>query len=141
MFSTALSFIGGMIPASVKSYANIIIIVIVLVLLGGAAWKYKSALDTIKELQEQQLVIEKEKALLQSTNDSNQEFIKEMQADLEKREKIVTDFRIQKARDDKKLNDLSKIIVTYDSFQDGPIAKVLKDAIIGIQRQPKETAK
>jgi uncharacterized protein YcbK (DUF882 family) len=81
----------------------------------------------------------KEKALLQSTNDSNQEFIKQMQADLEKKEKVVTDFRIQKARDDKKLSDLSSIISSYNASQDGPIAKVLKDAIIGIQR--KEPAK
>ena len=141
MFGTALSFIGGMIPAGVKSYANIIIIVIVLVLIGGAAWKYKSALDTIKSMQEQQLVLEREKALLQSTNDTNQEFIKQMQADLEKREKIVTDFRIQKARDDKKLNDLSKILVNYGTAQDGPIAQVLKDAVLGVQRPKKEATK
>lgn len=141
MFGTALSFIGGMIPASVKSYANIIIIVVILVLVGGAAWKYKSAIDTIKNMQEQQLVLEREKALLQSTNDTNQEFIKQMQADLEKREKIVTDFRIQKARDDKKLNDLSKILVNYGTAQDGPIAQVLKDAVLGVQRPKKEATK
>jgi uncharacterized protein YpmB len=139
MFGTALSFIGGLIPSSVKSYANIIIIVVILALVGGAAWKYKSAIDTIAEMEQQRIELEKEKALLQSTNDSNQEFIKEMQADLEKKEKVVTDFRIQKARDDKKLSDLSSIISSYNASQDGPIAKVLKDAIIGIQR--KEPAK
>jgi hypothetical protein len=49
------------------------------------------------------------------------------------KEQLVSDFRIQKARDNKKLDDLSKKIASYEAKDDGPLAKVLKDAINGIK--------
>lgn len=138
MFKESLSLLGGF-TGTIKAYANIAIIVLVLSLAGAAYWKYRSVIKEVEALQSDKIQLEKEKSQLSTANDANQTFIKNMREDLDKKEKAVTDFRIQKARDDKKLSDLSKIIITYDSFQDGPIAKVLKDAIIGVQAETKES--
>lgn len=123
-----LSLIGS----NVKTYLIAIIIAGVVAVGVTFAWKYKSALNSLKAAQEQNVQLEKEKTALSLVNQRNQIFIADMQADLAKKEKIVNDFRIQKARDDKKLSDLSNIIIAYDKKDDGPIAKVLKDAVEGI---------
>lgn len=137
MFKESLSVLGGF-TGSIKAYANIAIIVVVLSFAGAAYWKYRATIKEVETLHNEKIQLEKEKTQLSTANEANQTFIQKMQEDLNKKEKVVTDFRIQKARDDKKLSDLSKIIVTYDTFQDGPIAKVLKDAIIGVQTETKE---
>ena len=89
-------------------------------------------MESLKQAQEQNIQLEKEKTALSQVNQQNQTFITNMQADLAKKEQIVNDFRIQKARDDKKLSDLSKVLISYDKKDDGPIAKVLKDAVEGV---------
>ena len=118
--------------SNIKVYLIAIVIAVVLAVVGTFTWKYKSALESLKEAQEQNVQLEKEKTALSQVNQQNQTFIADMQADLAKKEQIVNDFRIQKARDDKKLSDLSKVIISYDKKDDGPIAKVLKDAVEGI---------
>lgn len=124
--------IFGLFGSNIKVYLIAIAVAAVLVVTGTFAWKYKSALESLKEAQEQNVKLEKEKTALSQVNQQNQAFIADMQADLAKKEQVVNDFRIQKARDDKKLSDLSKIIISYDKKDDGPIAKVLKDAVEGI---------
>ena len=124
--------IFGLLGSNIKVYLIAIIVAAVLAVVGTFAWKYKSALESLKEAQEQNVKLEKEKTALSQVNQQNQAFIADMQADLAKKEQVVTDFRIQKARDDKKLSDLSKVIIAYDKKDDGPIAKVLKDAVEGI---------
>ena len=122
----------GLLGSNIKVYLIAIVVAAVLAVGGTFAWKYKSALKSLKEAQEQNVQLEKEKTALSQVNQQNQAFIADMQADLAKKEQIVNDFRIQKARDDKKLSDLSKVIIAYDKKDDGPIAKVLKDAVEGI---------
>ena len=124
--------IFGLLGSNIKVYLIAIIVAAVLAVVGTFAWKYKSAIESLKEAQEQNVKLEKEKTALSQVNQQNQAFIADMQADLAKKEQVVTDFRIQKARDDKKLSDLSKVIIAYDKKDDGPIAKVLKDAVEGI---------
>ena len=124
--------IFGLLGSNIKVYLIAIVVAAVLAVGGTFAWKYKSALKSLKEAQEQNVQLEKEKTALSQVNQQNQAFIADMQADLAKKEQIVNDFRIQKARDDKKLSDLSKVIIAYDKKDDGPIAKVLKDAVEGI---------
>ena len=124
--------IFGLLGSNIKVYLMAIIVAAVLAVVGTFAWKYKSAIESLKEAQEQNVQLEKEKTALSQVNQQNQAFIADMQADLAKKEQIVNDFRIQKARDDKKLSDLSKVIIAYDKKDDGPIAKVLKDAVEGI---------
>ena len=124
--------IFGLLGSNIKVYLIAIVVAAVLAVGGTFAWKYKSALKSLKEAQEQNVQLEKEKTALSQVNQQNQAFIADMQADLAKKEQIVNDFRIQKARDDKKLSDLSKVIIVYDKKDDGPIAKVLKDAVEGI---------
>jgi len=124
--------IFGLLGANIRVYVIAFVVAAILAVVGTFAWKYKSALDSLKEIQEQNIQLEKEKSVLSQVNNQNQTFIAQMQADLANKEKLVSDFRIQKARDDKKLSDLSKVIIAYDKKDDGPIAKVLKDAIDGI---------
>ena len=124
--------IFSLLGSNIKVYLIAIIIAAVLAVVGTFTWKYKSAIESLKAAQEQNVQLEKEKTALSQVNQQNQAFIADMQADLAKKEKAVTDFRIQKARDDKKLSDLSKVIISYDKNDDGPIAKVLKDAVQGI---------
>ena len=125
---TLLSLLGS----NIKVYLIAIIIAIVLAVIGTFSWKYKTALDSLKQVQEQNVQLEKEKTALSQANQQNQTFIANIQADLAKKEQTVNDFRIQKSRDDKKLSDLSSKILSYSSTDDGPIAKVLKDAVNGI---------
>ena len=117
---------------SFKTYLIAAIVAAILVVVGVFSWKHKSALESLKQAQEQNIQLEKEKTALSQVNQQNQTFITNMQADLAKKEQIVNDFRIQKARDDKKLSDLSKVLISYDKKDDGPIAKVLKDAVEGV---------
>jgi predicted membrane protein len=124
--------IFSLLGSNVKVYLIAIGIAVVFAVGGTFTWKYKSALESLKETQEQNVQLEKEKTALSQVNQQNQAFIADLQADLAKKEQIVNDFRIQKARDDKKLSDLSKVIISYDKKDDGPIAKVLKDAVEGI---------
>ena len=124
--------IFSLLGSNIKVYLIAIVIAAVLAVVGTFTWKYKSAIESLKAAQEQNVQLEKEKTALSQVNQQNQTFIADMQADLAKKEKVVNDFRIQKARDDKKLSDLSKVIISYDKNDDGPIAKVLKDAVQGI---------
>ncbi len=122
----------GLFTGSFKTYLIAAIVAAILVVVGTFSWKYKSALESLKQAQEQNIQLEKEKTALSQVNQQNQTFITNMQADLAKKEQVVNDFRIQKARDDKKLSDLSKVLISYDKKDDGPIAKVLKDAVEGV---------
>ena len=122
----------GLFTGSFKTYLIAAIVAAILVVVGVFSWKHKSALESLKQAQEQNIQLEKEKTALSQVNQQNQTFITNMQADLAKKEQIVNDFRIQKARDDKKLSDLSKVLISYDKKDDGPIAKVLKDAVEGV---------
>ena len=122
----------GLFTGSFKTYFIAAIVAVVLVVVGTFSWKYKSAMESLKQAQEQNVQLEKEKTALSQVNQQNQTFITNMQADLAKKEQVVNDFRIQKARDDKKLSDLSKVLISYDKKDDGPIAKVLKDAVEGV---------
>ena len=122
----------GLFTGSFKTYLIAAIVAAILVVVGVFSWKHKSALESLKQVQEQNIQLEKEKTALSQVNQQNQTFITNMQADLAKKEQIVNDFRIQKARDDKKLSDLSKVLISYDKKDDGPIAKVLKDAVEGV---------
>jgi flagellar basal body-associated protein FliL len=122
----------GLFTGSFKTYLIAAIVAAILVVVGVFSWKHKSALESLKQAQEQNIQLEKEKTALSQINKQNQTFITNMQADLAKKEQVVNDFRIQKARDDKKLSDLSKVLISYDKKDDGPIAKVLKDAVEGV---------
>lgn len=122
----------GLFTGSFKTYLIAAIVAAILVVVGMFSWKHKSALESLKQAQEQNIQLEKEKTALSQVNQQNQAFITNMQADLAKKEQVVNDFRIQKARDDKKLSDLSKVLISYDKKDDGPIAKVLKDAVEGV---------
>ena len=122
----------GLFTGSFKTYLIAAIVAAILVVVGVFSWKHKSALESLKQAQEQNIQLEKEKTALSQVNQQNQAFITNMQADLAKKEQVVNDFRIQKARDDKKLSDLSKVLISYDKKDDGPIAKVLKDAVEGV---------
>ena len=122
----------GLFTGSFKTYLIAAIVAAILVVVGMFSWKHKSALESLKQAQEQNIQLEKEKTALSQINKQNQTFITNMQADLAKKEQVVNDFRIQKARDDKKLSDLSKVLISYDKKDDGPIAKVLKDAVEGV---------
>lgn len=122
----------GLFTGSFKTYLIAAIVAAILVVVGVFSWKHKSALESLKQAQEQNIQLEKEKTALSQVNQQNQTFITNMQADLAKKEQVVNDFRIQKARDDKKLSDLSKVLISYDKKDDGPIAKVLKDAVEGV---------
>jgi len=120
--------------SNVKLIVGAVILAIVLAVIGTFAWKYNSALNEIKETQNKNVTLEKEKSVLAQANTVNQKTIEDMKTDLAAKEKTVTDFRIQKARDDKKISDFQEIIRSYSSDKDGPISIVLKDTVREIQK-------
>lgn len=137
MFSTLL----GSFSASFRMYATIAIIAVVVLAAGGLYWKFSSMQSTIEKIEKQNKELENDKAVLSKVNSENQITIEKMKQDVIDRDKAVNDFRIQKARDDKKLNDLGILISKYGKNEDGPIAKVLRDAILGLAPEKKEKAK
>lgn len=99
----------------------------------AAVWfKFNSLNDNISTLTQQKTELAESNDKLKSTNETNQLAIEKMQKDFKEQELILSAFRTQKTKDDKKLSDLSSKISSYGSNTDGPIAKVLKDTIIGI---------
>ncbi len=120
---------------SLRFYVILAAIVIVALTVGYFGVKYQSALGRVAELEEIKTQLERTNATLVEANKQNQFFISEMQADAALKEKIVNDYRIQKARDDKKLDELQKRISIAPPSDDGAVSKVLRDALIGIQTE------
>ena len=136
-----MSFLTSLIPANVKLTVTAVIAAIVFTLAGVAFYKYNSLTSEISQAQIKNTELEKEKTALTEVNQKNQEFINNMKTDLAEKEKIVTDFRIQKARDNKKMDDLANVIKAYSQNEDGPIAKTLKDSVSGVQKDREERLK
>lgn len=110
-------------------------------LTGLGVWKYLSAVNELKELKLVNITLEEDNRQLKATNKANAKFIEEAKLDIELKEKLMSDFRVQKSRDDKKMNEMSQKIQAYSEVDDGPIAKVLKDTLIFIQKDREERAK
>lgn len=138
---TTYSILLGLVPNVIRKYAYLIMVGVILSVIGFAVLKYKNALDTIDKIEQQKISLERDKKLLQDTNAKNEAFIKTMNEDNERRDKIVSEFRAQKIKDDQKLSALSKTLSSYAADQDGPIAKVLKDAVLGIHADRQERLK
>ena len=131
MFTAAFAAIKAA-GSSIKFYAILVTIVLAIALFGYFGVKYQSALAHSTELEQAKLKLEEANQTLNETNVQNQKFIADMKADTAFKDKLVSDFRIQKARDDKQLDDLRRKIQAAPTSEDGPVAKVLRDALIGI---------
>ena len=124
--------------SSARFYAIIAAIVAVVGVVGYFGVKYQSALSRVSELEQVKQTLEHANTTLNETNEKNQKFISDMQQDTKNKEKLVNDFRIQKARDDKQLDELRKKILAASAADDGPVAKVLRDALSGISEKKGE---
>jgi chromosome segregation ATPase len=147
MWSAILNIVSKFIPSLVGSVASTgfsylkIAAIVALVSAGGyVAFKYNEAKNEIEvvtakndTLTEQYSSIFQKNNELASALETSEKSIEDIKKDVQLKEQLVSDFRIQKARDNKKLDDLSKKIASYEAKDDGPLAKVLKDAINGIK--------
>ena len=124
MFATLFS--------SARFYVIAFAVVAVVGVVGYFGYKYQSALGQVAELEQTKLTLENANSKLDETNKNNEKFISELQLDAKAKEKLVSDFRIQKARDDKQLDELRKKILAASAEDDGPVAKVLRDAMSGL---------
>ena len=121
--------------SSARFYVIAAVVCVVVGTVGYFGIKYQSALGQVSELKQTNLTLEHSNTTLNETNQTNQKFISDMQTDAQNKEKLVNDFRIQKARDDKQLDALRKKIIATSAVDDGPVAKVLHDAMVGISDQ------
>ena len=124
MFATLFS--------SARFYVIAAIVIAALAVVGYFGFKYQSALNKVAELEQIKVTLEHVNEKLDETNKTNEKFINELKIDAKTKEKLVNDFRIQKARDDKQLDELRRKILAASAEDDGPVAKVLRDAMTGI---------
>ena len=124
MFATLFS--------SAKFYVVAAVIAVTVAAVGYFGVKYQSALGRAAELEQVKITLENANAKLEEVNKNNEKFISDMKSDAKTKEKLVNDFRIQKARDDKQLDELRKKIQAASAEDDGPVAKVLRDAMSGV---------
>lgn len=124
MFATLFS--------SAKFYVVAAVIAVTVAAVGYFGVKYQSALGRVAELEQVKITLENANAKLEEVNKNNEKFISNMKSDAKTKEKLVNDFRIQKARDDKQLDELRKKIQAASAEDDGPVAKVLRDAMSGV---------
>lgn len=124
MFATLFS--------SAKFYVVAAVIAVTVAAVGYFGVKYQSALGRVAELEQVKIALENANAKLEEVNKNNEKFISDMKSDAKTKEKLVNDFRIQKARDDKQLDELRKKIQAASAEDDGPVAKVLRDAMNGV---------
>mgnify|MGYP003612045404 FL=1 len=124
MFATLFS--------SAKFYVVAAVIAVTVAAVGYFGVKYQSALGRVAELEQVKITLENANAKLEEVNKNNEKFISDMKSDAKTKEKLVNDFRIQKARDDKQLDELRKKIQAVSAEDDGPVAKVLRDAMSGV---------
>ena len=104
----------GLFTGSFKTYLIAAIVAAILVVVGVFSWKHKSALESLKQVQEQNIQLEKEKTALSQVNQQNQTFITNMQADLAKKEQIVNDFR----------SELTRFLFKMQNFKQGALNRV-----------------
>lgn len=124
MFATLFS--------SAKFYVVAAVIAATVAAVGYFGVKYQSALGRVAELEQVKITLENANAKLEEVNKNNEKFISDMKSDAKTKEKLVNDFRIQKARDDKQLDELRKKIQAALAEDDGPVSKVLRDAMTGV---------
>jgi predicted negative regulator of RcsB-dependent stress response len=89
--------------------------------------------NTIQRLEAEKEALKIENTLLQKVNEANIKTIKALEKNDEIKNKLVTDLKIQIGRDKSSINELRSQIERMKSEDDGPISKVLKDTINGIQ--------
>lgn len=147
MWSTIINIFSKFVPSLVGTVASTgfsylkIAAIVALVSAGGyIAFRYNEAQNEIEVITAKKNTLEEQYSNSLKINDqlvtsleTSEKAIEDIKKDVQLKEQLVSDFRIQKARDNKKLDDLSKKIASYEAKDDGPLAKVLKDAITGIK--------
>ena len=104
--------------------------------LAGATYlkiKFNNLQDEKAALTQKVSVLEAENAQLFETNKKNALVIEQMQLDKKNADKIVSDFRIQKARDNAELTALRNSVIKVDPAQNGKVSAVLKQTISALQ--------
>ena len=109
---------------------------VVVAILAGATYlkiKFNNLQDEKAALTQKVSVLEAENAQLFETNKKNALVIEQMQLDKKNADKIVSDFRIQKARDNAELSALRNAVIQVDPAQNGKVSAVLKQTISALQ--------
>lgn len=109
---------------------------VVVAILAGATYlkiKFNNLQDEKAALTQKVSVLEAENAQLFETNKKNALVIEQMQLDKKNADKIVSDFRIQKARDNAELTALRNSVIKVDPAQNGKVSAVLKQTISALQ--------
>lgn len=89
--------------------------------------------NTIKRLEAEKKVLVIENTLLQKVNEANVKAITAMEKNEDIKNSLVNDLKIQIGRDKTALNNLRSEIDKIKAEDNGPVAKVLKDTVTGIQ--------
>lgn len=88
---------------------------------------------TIQRLEAEKKLLEVENTLLQKVNESNVKTIAAIEKNEEIKNKLITDLKIQIGRDKSSINTLRTEIDKIKAEDNGPVSKVLKDTVIGVQ--------
>jgi len=103
--------------------------IISLVILGGGWYMW----NTIQRLEAEKKVLVIENTLLQKVNESNVKTISAMEKNEDIKNKLVNDLKIQIGRDKASINDLRSSIDSMKAEDNGPVSKVLKNTVTGVQ--------
>lgn len=123
---------NGFIFGGFQMYAILGIIALVIAAGGTLYFKFNSLNDQIEELTTKNSALVTENTMLIEVNKKNSEVISQLNNDKARAEKITSDFRIQKARDNaemERLRDAIQTIIRNDPSMNGPISPILKNTI------------
>lgn len=132
---------ANLLPSNFKIIASVMIFALIAGVFSFFILKYNNAIAYAEQSKIDLINVEKQKTALAQTNDQNQQTIKILKEENVKKEKVVSDFRIQKARDDKKIADFQAVIISYSSDKDGSVSQVLKDTVTNIAHDREERLK